>query len=154
MIVGPRNCGKTSLANRLNRYTGPLRKTQDTIYGKYTIDVPSAFLENTDMYKHLIALSQDAWCALIMVNQERIEHVYSHAFANALLCPSFGVIGKSDLAPENEAVCVKQLQTAGAREPYFRVNLLAENGTDELEEFLREFYNERNRGLDEIHNRK
>ena len=142
MIVGPRNCGKTSLANRLNRYTGPLRKTQDTIYGKYTIDVPSAFLENTDMYKHLIALSQDAWCALIMVNQERIEHVYSHAFANALLCPSF------------EAVCVKQLQTAGAREPYFRVNLLSENGTDELEGFLREFYNERNRGLDEIHNRK
>lgn len=154
MIVGPRNCGKTSLANRINRYDGPLRKTQDTIYGRYTIDVPSAFLENTDMYKHLIALSQDACCTLIMANQERVEHVYSHAFANALLCPSFGVIGKSDLAPENEAASIKQLSIAGAKEPYFKISLLSENGTDELEEFLMEFYNERNRGLDEIHNRK
>lgn len=136
MIVGPRNCGKTTLANRLNDYTGPLRKTQDTIYGEHTIDVPSAYLENTDMYKHLIALSQDAWCTLIMVNQERPAEVYSHGFTNALLCPAFGVIGKSDIAPENREKCIKQLSAAGATEPYFELDLSADKGIDELKEFL------------------
>lgn len=146
MIIGPRNCGKTTLANKINNYDGPLRKTQDTIYGPETIDVPSAFLENAWMYKHLIALSQDAWVVLMMNNQEYPTDVYSHGFAKALLCPAVGVIGKCDLKPENEETCVKQLTAAGAHEPFFRVNLLEDDSINELKEFLSEF-SEKNRGF-------
>ena len=45
MVIGPRGCGKTTLVNSLNDYDGPLKRTQDTIYGKNTIDVPSAYIE-------------------------------------------------------------------------------------------------------------
>ena len=60
MVIGPKGCGKTTLVNSINDYDGPLRRTQDTIYGRKTIDVPSAYIENAWMYKHMIALAQDA----------------------------------------------------------------------------------------------
>ena len=100
MVIGPRGCGKTTLVNSLNDYDGPLKRTQDTIYGKNTIDVPSAYIENAWMYKHMIALSQDAWCMLLMVDQSRTDEVYSHGFAKAFQCPVIGVISKSDMAPK------------------------------------------------------
>ena len=65
MVIGPKGCGKTTLVNSINDYDGPLRRTQDTIYGRETIDVPSAYIENAWMYKHMIALAQDAWCILL-----------------------------------------------------------------------------------------
>jgi len=51
MIIGPRQVGKSTLANLLNHTDKPLRKTQDAIFGEKTIDVPAAYLENTS-YKY------------------------------------------------------------------------------------------------------
>ena len=82
MIIGARNCGKTSLANRLNGLNIPLRKVQDTIYAGYTIDVPSAYIENAWMYMHTIALSQDASCILLLIDQSRPAMIYSPGFAD------------------------------------------------------------------------
>ncbi len=138
MVVGTRGCGKTSLVNYLNNYDGPLRRTQDTIYGKETIDVPSAFIENASMYKHMIALAQDAWVIVAMVDQSWCHEVYSHGFARAFRCPVIGVIGKSDLSPENEEVCRKQLQKIGIREPYFRISNKDGSGLEELKSYLEE----------------
>ena len=136
MVVGPRGCGKTSLVNRINGYDGPLRRTQDTIYGKYTIDVPSAYIENAWMYKHMIALAQDAWCMVVMVDQSRCTEVYSHGFARAFRCPAVGVIGKCDLSPENEKTCIRQLRTIGVQEPYFCVSNEDGTGIQELIRYL------------------
>jgi len=145
IVVGPKGCGKTTLVNSINAYDGPLRRTQDTIYGKYTIDVPSAFIENAWMYKHLIALSQDAWCALILVDQSRLTEVYSHGFAKALYCPTIGVISKADLNPENRMFCLKQLEMIGAGKPYFEISVPNGIGIDELKRYLVE-WKERMRG--------
>lgn len=139
MVVGPKGCGKTSLVNVINNYDGPLRRTQDTIYGQYTIDVPSAYIENTWMYKHMIALAQDAWCILALVDQSRCEEVYSHGFAKAFRCPVIGVISKCDLLPENENTCVKQLKNIGVREPYFKISVPQKIGIEELKRYLLEF---------------
>ena len=79
-----------------------MKRTQDTIYGKNTIDVPSAYIENAWMYKHMIALAQDAWCLILMVDQSRTDEVYSHGFAKAFRCPVIGVVSKSDLAREKQ----------------------------------------------------
>lgn len=87
MVIGPTNCGKTTLVNALNDYNGPLRKTQDIIYGKNTIDVPGSYVENTWMYKHLIATAQDASHILILVDQSKCVDVYSPGFAKAFKCP-------------------------------------------------------------------
>lgn len=138
MVIGPKGCGKTSLVNLLNDYDGPLRRTQDTIYGKYTIDVPSAYIENAWMYKHMIALAQDAWCILALVDQSRCAEIYSHGFARAFRCPVVGVISKCDLSPENESTCIRQLKTIGVREPYFKVSVPKGIGVEELKSYLLE----------------
>ena len=135
-VVGPRGCGKTTLVNAIHDYDGPLRRTQDTIYGPYTIDVPSAYIENTDMYKHMIALAQDAWCIVVMVDQSRCPEIYSHGFVRAFRCPAVGVISKCDLSPENESTCIRQLTKIGVREPYFKISVPNGIGVEELKRYL------------------
>ena len=86
MVIGPKGCGKTTLVNYINDYDGPLRRTQDTIYGRETIDVPSAYIENAWMYKHMIALAQDAWCILLLLDQHALHtsSVASHLPSDTL----------------------------------------------------------------------
>ncbi|QEK11466.1 ethanolamine utilization protein EutP [Crassaminicella thermophila] len=136
MVIGPTQCGKTSLVNALNDYNGPLRKTQDIIYGKNTIDVPGSYIENTWMYKHLIAVSQDASYVLILIDQSRCDNVYSPGFAKAFRCPVIGVITKIDLMKENEELCYKQLKKIGVEEPYYRISALRGIGIKALKEYL------------------
>lgn len=136
MIIGPTRCGKTSLANFLNESDRPIRRTQDIIYGKYTIDVPGSYIENTDLYKHIIAAAQDAVCILLLVDQSSIADCYSPGFARVFTKPTFGVVMKTDLAPENAESCMRQLNMIGVREPRFWVSLTTGEGADTLKQFL------------------
>ncbi|QUH19587.1 EutP/PduV family microcompartment system protein [Alkaliphilus sp. B6464] len=136
MIIGPTKSGKTTLINALNDYDGPLRKTQDIIYGKNTIDIPGSYIENTWMYKHLIAVSQDASHVLILVDQSRCDNVYSPGFARSFRCPVIGVITKVDLMPENEKLCYKQLKEIGVEEPYYKISVPMGKGIETLKERL------------------
>ena len=117
MIIGPSKSGKTTLANELNGYTGPLRRTSDIIYGKNTIDVPSAYIENSWMYKHVIAVSQDASKILILVDQSNSVDVYS-------------------MNPENRNICLHQLKRIGVNEPYFDISFIKRTGIDVLKKYL------------------
>ena len=92
LIIGTRGSGKSTLAKYINANPGPVRRVQDTIYAKATIDVPSAYLENTWMYRHLIALAQDAWCVLMLFDARAKESLYSPGFAKAFRIPVIGVI--------------------------------------------------------------
>lgn len=136
MVIGPTHCGKTTLVNALNDYEGPLRKTQDMIYGKNTIDVPGSYIENPWMYKHLIAAAQDASHILILVDQSNCTDVYSPGFGKVFNCPVIGVIAKSDLMPENEAECLRQLKMIGASEPYFKISVPKGIGIEALKNYL------------------
>ena len=136
MVIGPTNCGKTTLVNALNDYNGPLRKTQDIIYGENTIDVPGSYVENTWMYKHLIAIAQDASHILILVDQSKCVDVYSPGFAKAFRCPVIGVITKVDLMAENEELCIQQLKKIGISEPYYKISVPSEIGIKTLKEHL------------------
>lgn len=136
MVIGPTNCGKTSLVNALNDFEGPVRKTQDIIYGKNTIDVPGSYVENTWMYKHLIATAQDASHVLIIVDQSKCTEVYSPGFAKVFRCPVIGVINKTDLVPENEEFCIRQLKMIGVAEPYYRISTRNGAGISAIKEYL------------------
>ena len=136
MVIGPTKCGKTTLINILNDYDGPLRKTQDIIYGKNTIDVPGSYIENPWMYKHLIAAAQDASHVLILVDQSRYANVYSPGFAKAFRCPIIGVITKIDLMAENEDFCLRQLAQIGVSEPYYKISVPSGIGIVALKEYL------------------
>lgn len=136
MVVGPTNCGKTSLVNALNDYDGTLRKTQDIIYGKNTIDVPGSYIENPWMYKHIIATAQEASHVLILVDQSRCASIYPPGFVKIFRCPVIGVITKIDLRAENENLCYRNLQQTGVPEPYYKISVPNGTGIDSLKEYL------------------
>lgn len=136
MVIGPTNCGKTTLVNALNEYEGPLRKTQDIIYGINTMDVPGSYVENAWMYKHLIAAAQDASQVLLLVDQSKCIDVYSPGFAKIFKCPVIGIINKSDLKPEKEEICIRQLRRIGVTEPYYKISSLYGTGLDALKKNL------------------
>lgn len=136
MVIGPTNSGKTTLVNALNDYEGPLRKTQNIIFGKNTIDVPGSYLENPWMYKHLIAAAQDASHVLILVDQSNCGEVYSPGFAKVFRCPVIGVITKVDLMPENQDLCIRQLKQIGIGEPYFKISVPGGIGLSALKDYL------------------
>jgi ethanolamine utilization protein EutP len=136
MVIGPTNCGKTTLVNELNDYEGPLRKTQDMIYGKNTIDVPASYIENAWMYKHIIAAAQDASHVLVLVDQSRCTSVYSPGFAKSFRCPVIGVVTKCDLNTENEEICLRQLKMIGISEPYYKVSVPRRIGIEALKKYL------------------
>lgn len=136
MVIGPTNCGKTTLVNSINDYNGPIRKTQNLIYGKNTIDVPGSYLENSWMYKYIISAVQDASHVLILIDQSTCANVYSPGFAKVFPCPVIGVITKIDLLPENEELCIRQLQQIGVIEPYFKISVHNGIGVSALKEIL------------------
>ncbi len=136
MVIGPTGCGKTTLVNALNEYDGPLRKTQNIIYKDKTMDVPGSYIENTWMYKHVIAASQDASHVLILVDPSRRDDVYSPGFAKVFQCPVIGVITKCDLLEGNEEAAIQKLKRLGISEPYFKVDGPNGQGMAELKNFL------------------
>lgn len=136
MVIGPSRCGKTTLVNELNNYHGELKRTQDMIYGKNTIDVPGSYIENSWMYKHIIAAAQDASHVLILIDQSRCTDVYPHGFAKSFRCPVIGVITKCELMPENKESCLRQFKTIGISEPYFHISFCNRTGIDDLKEYL------------------
>jgi ethanolamine utilization protein EutP len=136
MVIGPSNCGKTTLVNALNDDERPTRKTQNIIYGKYTIDVPGSYIENSWMYKYIISAVQDASHVLILVDQSNCKEVYSPGFARVFRCPVIGVITKIDLMPENEEMCNRQLTQIGVPNPYYKISVPTGKGISALKEYL------------------
>lgn len=137
MIIGPSKSGKTTLANILNDDIGPVKHSQDVIYGRDTIDVPSAYLENTWMYKHLIALSQDASHVLIIIDSEKKHDVYAPGFAEAFNCPVIGVITKRDLATEHKIIWDKTFDEMNIPKPYFEISAVTCKNIEELKIHLK-----------------
>lgn len=137
MVIGPTGCGKTTLIRAIDRSDKPLRRTQDIIFGKETMDVPGAYLENPWMYKHLISAAQNhASHVLILVDQSSPKETYPPGFAKVFTCPVTGVIIKSDKNPENRETCERQLAAIGVEGPYFSVNIHQPETIDTLREYL------------------
>jgi len=138
MIIGPRKSGKSTLAHRLNGEEGSINKSQDVIYGKNTIDVPGAYLENSWMYKHIIALSQDASHILFVIDESQNNSPYSPGFANAFSCPVYGVITKGAETNPNREKSMKILKEAGVKAPYFIMSSKDSKEIHDLKEKLKE----------------
>lgn len=136
MVIGPTQAGKSTLVNVLNDTERPLKKTQDVIYGKNTMDTPGSYIENASMYRYLIATAQTASSVLLLINAFRPIDVYPPCFAQTFTCPVIGVITKIDLAPENVSLCRQQLKRIGVSEPCFEISLKDKTGVEALKSYL------------------
>ncbi|MGL4697271.1 EutP/PduV family microcompartment system protein [Enterococcus larvae] len=116
MIIGARNSGKSSAANWLNGVEEPLKKRQDAIYGKYTIDVPAQYLENASMYRYILTLAQTAVCVLFLESNQVRETIYPPNFAASFNCSVKGIITEvTGTKPSDSAV--SSLLAAGVKTP-------------------------------------
>lgn len=136
MVVGPSKSGKTTIVNYLNDYDGPLKKIPDVIYGKNTIDIPSSYIENGWMYKHIIALAQDASKIVIIVDSENPREVYSDGFSRLFNNEVIGVVNKLNTTVDNIEKCERQLIRIGIKKPYFYIGKDDEVGMKNLKEYL------------------
>lgn len=136
LVIGPTQSGKTSLVNVLNNTNKPLKKTQDVIYGKNTIDTPGSYIENPSMYRYLIAIAQEASQVLLLIDQSRLIEVYPPGFAKAFNCPVIGVITKIDLAWQNTDLSFQRMKKIGVEQPYFPVSLKNNIGVEALKDYL------------------
>lgn len=122
MVMGPKGCGKTTLAKFIEGDERPVKKSQDVVYGTYTMDIPSAYIEGPWLYGHLITLLENQGnMGIILVDQSSNHASYPPNFAKVFNCPIIGVITKSDLKPENEDYCKRQLEKIGVNPPYLKI---------------------------------
>ncbi len=137
MAIGLTGCGKTSLLNRLNGDRRKIKKTQDMIYGKNTIDVPGSYLENPWMYSHLISAAQNgAKHILFIISMDTEEKTFPPGFAKIFPYPVTGVITKCDLKTGKMDFCRRQLKVMGVEEPYFLVTMEEEESIRALKKHL------------------
>lgn len=153
MIMGPTGSGKTTLCRRFNGQDGSLRKTQDMIFGKYTIDVPGSYLDCPWMYKHLISAAQNNASQVVMlVDATNRQEVYSPGFAKAFACPVTGVVTKCSPEDSRAKKCEAQLKKTGVNEPWFYISSIDdEAGIEKLKDYL--FSLALDGGENEIYNR-
>ena len=137
MIIGPGGSGKTALAAAINGLDGPVKRTQNMVYGEKTLDVPGVYLESPWMHKHIIAAAQDASHVLMLVDQSSCRESYPPGFAKAFRVPVIGVITGNGKKPENDGWCIRQLKKAGISTPCIHINLSDRTGIDELKQILR-----------------
>ncbi|MBE5986171.1 ethanolamine utilization protein EutP [Lacrimispora xylanisolvens] len=137
MIIGPGGSGKTALAAAINGLDGPVKRTQNMVYGEKTLDVPGVYLESPWMHKHIIAAAQDASHVLMLVDQSSCRESYPPGFAKAFRVPVIGVITGSGKKPENDGWCIRQLKKAGISTPCIHINLSDRTGIDELMEVIK-----------------
>ena len=153
MVIGATGSGKTTLCHAIDGYSGPLRKTQDMIFGKYTIDVPGSYLDNPWMYKHLIAVAQNHASQVVMlVDAASMREAYSPGFAKVFNCPATGIITKCG----QEGACIQrgeaQLKKIGINKPWFYFNSNNDKaGIEKLKNYL--FRLALDGGENEIYNR-
>ena len=143
MILGPRESGKTLLANYFNEIDTPPRRTPHMVYGKNTLDVPGSYIESNDMHKHLIAAQQDAYCVLMLCDPAARKRSYPPGFSKVFRVPVLGVITKADLGRERMEHCRGELAAAGVEQPFYEISLLDGQGLDALTARIREIYEDR-----------
>lgn len=136
MVVGRRNSGKTTIVNYLNDYDGPLKRTADVIYGENTMDIPSSYLDSAWMYKHIIALAQDAKKIVYVLDSKNPNEIISDGFAKLFNIEVIGVINKVNSNYENIEKCKDNLKRIGIIEPYFLIRENSEVDMQKLKEYL------------------
>lgn len=123
LIVGATNCGKTTLANYINKKEKKIFPTQEVVYGEHTIDTPGAYLSSQYLKNHIIIEAQNARCILILLSTEHFLNIYPPNFAKTFNKKVIGVVTKSDLYKENIPKCHKQLEMLGIDKPYYNISM-------------------------------
>lgn len=98
MLIGPSQCGKTSLTQVLHGETLRYQKTQAIVWTPTAIDTPGEYLENRCLYSALLTSACEADVIALVLNADAPWSPFSPGFTAPMNRPVIGVITKADLA--------------------------------------------------------
>lgn len=136
LIIGPNQKHNILIAEAIEQPNQPIRKVANISFTDETIIVPSAYLENPWMHKHIISLQQKASKALFLVPIPSIKKTYPPNFAYVLRVPVIGVAlyETNENKLEERGTAEKILEEIGCTNQQFFLHL----NQEEIETFVEE----------------
>ncbi|TQI80121.1 ethanolamine utilization protein EutP [Serratia fonticola] len=137
MLIGPSQCGKTSLIQRLQGETLHYHKTQAIVWQDCAIDTPGEYLENRCLYSALLASACEADVVGLVQNVDAEQSGFAPMFAQVFTQPVIGIISKADaLTRSNQlAWATERLCQAGVQQ-VFITSAQTGAGMEDLARFL------------------
>ncbi|EFL1981400.1 propanediol utilization protein PduV [Escherichia coli] len=136
MLIGPCQCGKTSLTQYLRGETLHYQKTQAIIWSPDNIDTPGEYLENRCLYSALLASSCEADIIALVLNADALWSPFSPGFIAPMNRPAIGIVTKADLAATEQISFVATWLTQAGAQKVFITSVVTEIGINELMSFL------------------
>ncbi|HFZ8992997.1 TPA: propanediol utilization protein PduV [Citrobacter freundii] len=136
MLIGPSQCGKTSLTQWMRGEALHYQKTQAIVWEPATIDTPGEYLENRCLYSALLTSACEADVIALVLNADAAWSPFSPGFTAPMNRPVIGLVTKADLADARQISQVASwLQQAGAQQ-VFITSAVTQSGLDEVFAFL------------------
>lgn len=137
MLLGPSQCGKTTLLQALRGVPLVYQKTQSLVYMPDAIDSPGEYIENRHFYSALISSSYEADIIGLVYSLNGENSYFSPMFATLFNKPVIGIITKCDITVDKrqEEFVINQLKQAGAQS-LFWVSALRREGISSLLNYL------------------
>ncbi|HCQ7756047.1 EutP/PduV family microcompartment system protein [Citrobacter sp. 50677481] len=136
MLIGPSQCGKTSLTQALRGEALQYQKTQAIVWSAETIDTPGEYLENRCLYSALLASACEADVIALVLNSDAGWSPFSPGFTGPMNRPVIGILTKADLASPQRITRVTQWLTQAGAQAVFVTSAVNNSGLDELFAFL------------------
>ena len=136
MLIGPSQCGKTSLTQGLRGEALHYQKTQAIEWTPATIDTPGEYLENRCLYSALLASACEAEIVALVLNADAPWSPFSPGFTGPMNRPVIGIVSKADIADPQQIARVRDwLEQAGAQQ-VFITSAATQQGLDAVMAFL------------------
>ena len=136
MLIGPSQCGKTSVTQALRGEALSYQKTQAIVWAPATIDTPGEYLQNRRLYSALLVSACEADIIALTLNADAAQSPFSPGFTVPMNRPVIGLVTKADLACEEQISDVRRwLEEAGAQ-TVFVTSASTHIGFKEIRAFL------------------
>ncbi|MGL4725728.1 MAG: propanediol utilization protein PduV [Scandinavium sp.] len=136
MLIGPSQCGKTSLTQCFRGEALHYQKTQAIAWSPESIDTPGEYLENRRLYSALLASACEADVIALVLNADAVSSPFSPGFIEPMNRPAIGIVTKADIAaPQQIAKVEDWLKQAGAQ-TVFITSAATHAGLKEISAFL------------------
>ncbi|POT59559.1 ethanolamine utilization protein EutP [Citrobacter amalonaticus] len=136
MLVGPSQCGKTSLTQCMRGESLHYQKTQAIVWSPATIDTPGEYIENRCLYSALLASACEADIIALVLNADAPWSPFSPGFTGPMNRPVIGLVTKADLANTKRISLVADWLAQAGAEKVFITSAVTNSGFDEIFSFL------------------
>ena len=97
MLIGPSQCGKTSLTQGLRGEALHYKKTQAIEWSPMAIDTPGEYLENRCLYSALLTSACEADVIALVLNADAQWSPFSPGFTVPMNRPTIGLVTKAEM---------------------------------------------------------